>query len=34
MRRLVIGMNLNTKDVEVDGMAVVEIVNQLRAKVI
>ena len=34
MRKLVISMNLNIKDIEVDGMALVEIVNQLRAKVI
>ena len=34
MKKLITGMNLNTKDFEVDGMAVVEIVNQLRAKVI
>ena len=34
MKKMVIGMNVNTKDFEVDGMAVVEMVNQLRAKVI
>ena len=32
MKKLFIGMTLNTKDFEVDGMAVVEVVNQLRAK--
>ena len=34
IKKLVMGINLNTKEFEVDGMAVIEMVNQLRVKVI
>ena len=34
IKKLVMGISLNTKEFEVDGMAVVDMVNQLRVKVI